>query len=132
MKGIAANVTRGLTTGSRLDCVDNTGARVVEIIAVKKIKTVRRQYPSAGIGDLIVVTVKKGRPEMKRQLFNAVIVRQRRPYNRPDGLKVQFEDNAAVIVTPEGDLKGSAIKGPVAREAAERWPRVSATASMIV
>ena len=132
MKGIAANVTRGLTTGSRLDCVNNTGARVVEIVAVKKIKTVRRQYPSAGIGDLIIVTVKKGRPEMRRQLFHAVIVRQRRPYNRPDGLKVQFEDNAAVIVTPEGDLKGSAIKGPVAREAAERWPRVSATASMIV
>ena len=132
MKGIAANVTRGLTTGSRLDCVDNTGARVVEIIAVKKIKTVRRQYPSGGVGDLVVVTVKKGRPEMKRQLFNAVIVRQRMPYNRPDGLKVQFEDNAAVIITPEGDLKGSAIKGPVAREAAERWPRVSATASIIV
>jgi len=132
MKGIAANVTRGLTTGSRLDCVDNTGARVVEIIAVKQIKTVRRQYPSGGVGDLVVVTVKKGRPEMKRQIFNAVIVRQRMPYNRPDGLKVQFEDNAAVIITPEGDLKGSAIKGPVAREAAERWPRVSATASIIV
>ncbi|MGC9554601.1 MAG: 50S ribosomal protein L14 [Thermoplasmatota archaeon] len=132
MKGIAAKVTRGLITGTRLDCVDNTGARVVEIVAVKHIKTTRRQYPSAGVGDLIVVTVKKGKPEMKRQLFHAVVVRQRMPYNRPDGMKVQFEDNAAVIVTPEGDLKGSVIKGPVAREAAERWPRVSATASMIV
>jgi len=69
---------------------------------------------------------------MKRQMFNAVIVRQRMPYRRPDGMKVQFEDNAAVIVTPEGDMKGSAIKGPVAREAAERWPRISATASTIV
>ncbi|HDS59349.1 MAG TPA: 50S ribosomal protein L14 [Thermoplasmatales archaeon] len=132
MKGIAAKVTRGLITGTRLDCVDNTGARVVEIVAVKHIKTTHRQYPSAGVGDLIVVTVKKGKPEMKRQLFHAVVVRQRMPYNRPDGMKVQFEDNAAVIVTPEGDLKGSVIKGPVAREAAERWPRVSATASMIV
>ncbi|KAA0003613.1 MAG: 50S ribosomal protein L14 [Thermoplasmata archaeon] len=132
MKGIASNVTRGLSTGSRLDCVDNTGARIVEIVAVKHIKTTRRQYPSAGVGDLVVVTVKKGKPEMKRQLFNAVIVRQRMPYRRPDGTKVQFEDNAAVIVTPEGDMKGSAIKGPVAREAAERWPRISATASTIV
>lgn len=132
MKGIAAKVTRGLVTGTRLNCVDNTGARVVEIVAVKHMKTTRRQYPSAGVGDLIVVTVKKGKPEMKRQLFHAVVVRQRMPYNRPDGMKVQFEDNAAVIVTPEGDLKGSVIKGPVAREAAERWPRVSATASMIV
>jgi len=132
MRGISAKVTKGVCTGSRLDCVDNTGARVVEVVSVKHIKTTRRQQPSAGVGDKIVVTVKKGRPEMKRQLFEAVVVRQRRPYHRADGMSIQFEDNAAVIITPEGDMKGSAIKGPVAREAAERWPRVAATASMIV
>src|SRR5439155_204376 len=60
------------------------------------------------------------------------LVRQRRPFRRPEGMMVQFEDNACVIVTPEGEVKGSDIKGPVAREAAERWPRVAATASMIV
>jgi large subunit ribosomal protein L14 len=125
-------MTKGVSTGSRLDCVDNTGARVVEVVSVKHIKTTRRQQPSAGVGDKIVVTVKKGRPEMKRQLFEAVVVRQRRSYHRADGMSIQFEDNAAVIITPEGDMKGSAIKGPVAREAAERWPRIAATASMIV
>jgi len=132
MKGIAAQVTKGLPTGARLECVDNTGARIVEIVSVKHIKTTHRRYPSAGVGDMVTVSVKKGRPEMKRQLFNAVIVRQRMPYRRPDGTRVQFEDNAAVIVTPEGDPKGSAIKGPIAREAADRWPRVASTASTIV
>jgi large subunit ribosomal protein L14 len=132
MKGIAGNITRGLPTGARLECVDNTGARVVEIIAVKGIKGIHRRYPAAGVGDLVVVTVKKGRPEMKRQVLHAVVVRQKRPYRRPDGRRVQFEDNAAVIVSPQGDTKGSAIKGPVAREAADRWPRIAAAASIIV
>src|SRR5438093_1247153 len=72
------------------------------------------------------------RYEKRKQVMNAVIVRQRRPFRRPEGMMVQFEDNACVIVTPEGEVKGSDIKGPVAREAAERWPRVAATASMIV
>lgn len=132
MKGIAGNITRGLPTGAHLDCVDNTGARVVEIISVKGIKGIHRRYPTAGVGDLVVVTVKKGRPEMKRQVTYAVIVRQRRPYRRADGMRVQFDDNAAVIVTLQGDTKGSAIKGPVAREAADRWPRIAAAASTIV
>ncbi|KAA0000576.1 MAG: 50S ribosomal protein L14 [Thermoplasmata archaeon] len=132
MKGIAAKVTRGLPTGAKLECADNTGARIVEIIAVKGLKTVHRQYPSAGVGDMVLVTVKKGKPELKRQVFHAVIIRQRMPYRRPDGTRVQFEDNAAVIVTPQGDMKGSAIKGAVAREAADRWPRVAAAASIIV
>lgn len=132
MKGIAGNITRGLPTGARLSCVDNTGARIVEIVSVSKIGGVHRRYPSAGIGDIVTITVKKGKPEMKRQLFNAVIVRQRRPYRRPDGVMIQFEDNAAVIITPEGDPKGSVVKGAIAREAAERWPRVGSMAATIV
>ncbi len=132
MKGIAASVTKGLPTGAVLECADNTGARLVEIIAVKHKRTVHRRYPSAGVGDMVLVTVKKGKPEMKRQVWHAVIIRQRMPYRRPDGTRVQFEDNAAVIVTPDGDMKGSAIKGPVAREAADRWPRIASAASIIV
>ncbi len=132
MKGIAGSITRGLPTGARLSCIDNTGARIVEIVSVSKIGGVHRRYPSAGIGDMVTITVKKGKPEMKRQLFNAVIVRQRRPYRRPDGVMIQFEDNAAVIITPEGDPKGSVVKGAIAREAAERWPRVGSMAATIV
>lgn len=132
MRGIPGNVTRGLPTGARLDCVDNTGAKIVEIITVPGTHTTHRRYPSAGVGDKIIVTVKKGTPEMRRQIVQAVIVRQKRPFRRPDGVTVLFEDNACVIITEDGEVKGSQIKGPVAREAAQRWPRISATASTIV
>lgn len=132
MKGLPGKQTRGLPTGARLECIDNTGAKQVEIIAVLGYKGVRRRYPRATIGDIIVGSVKKGTPEMRKQIVNAVIVRQRMPFRRPDGLMVQFEDNACVITTETGETKGSDIKGPVAREAAERWPRIAATASMIV
>ena len=108
MKGIAGNQTRGLQNGSRLAVIDNTGAKEIEIITVPGYHGVARRVPSAGI------------------------VRQRRPMRRPDGTIVYFEDNAAVITTETGETKGTDIKGPVAREAAERWPRVSATASIIV
>ena len=132
MKGIAGRQTRGLPKGAYLSCIDNTGARVVQIVEVPKYHGTLRRYPSAGIGDLLVVSVKKGTPEMRKQLVYAVIVRQKRPFRRSDGVMVQFEDNAVVITTPTGETKGTDIKGPVAREAAERWPRIAATASMIV
>ncbi len=132
MKGLAGKQTRGLPVGARLKCADNTGAKVVEIITVPKYHGVRRKYPSAGVGDMLIVSVKKGTPEMRKQVFHAVVVRQRRPFFRADGTAVQFEENAAVIVNENGDPKGSEIKGPVAREAAERWPRIAATASIIV
>jgi large subunit ribosomal protein L14 len=92
----------------------------------------RRRLPSAGIGDLVMVSCREGTPEMRRQLFNAVIVRQKRPYQRQDGSRIQFEDNAAVILTPEGTLRGSDIKGPVAKEAVERWARIGNLARMVV
>lgn len=132
MKGVGSSVTRGLPKGARLDCADNTGAKLVEIIDVPKYHGTRRRYPSAGIGDLIVVSVKKGTAQMRKQVVYAVIIRQRRPYRRPDGTVISFEDNAVVITTEKGDAKGSDIKGPVAREAAERWAQIAARASIIV
>ncbi|UCD14281.1 MAG: 50S ribosomal protein L14 [Thermoplasmatales archaeon] len=132
MKGIAGRMMRGLPVGARLDCIDNTGAKVVQILMTQKLKGVHRRYPKAGVGDMIVVSVKKGASDMKRQILKAVIVRQRRPFRRPDGTMVQFEDNAAVLVTDTGETKGTMIKGPVAIEAAERWPKIASLASIIV
>ena len=80
----------------------------------------------------MIVSVKKGATEMRRQILKAVIVRQRRPFRRPDGLMVQFEDNAAVIITETGETKGTMIKGAVAIEAAERWPKIAALAATIM
>lgn len=132
MKGIAGRQTNGLPVGANMDCIDNTGANTVEIVTVPGKGSVHRRNPSAAVGDRVIVTVKKGTPEMRRELHQAVIVRARRPFRRPDGTMVQFEDNAAVIITETGETRGSDIKGPVAREAAERWPRVGALASSIV
>lgn len=132
MKGIAGKAMRGLPIGARLECIDNTGAKIVQLVMTPKLKGTHRRYPKAGVGDMVIISVKKGAADMKRQLMKAVIVRQKRPFRRSDGTMVQFEDNAAVIVTETGDTKGSMIKGPVALEAAERWPRIAATASIIV
>lgn len=131
--GVTAVVPiRALPTGARLACVDNTGAKELQIISVVDYKGVRRRMPKAGVGDHIVASVKKGTPEVRKQIVRAVVVRQAKEYMRVDGMHIKFEDNAAVLITPEGAPRGSEIKGPVAREAAERWPRVAGIASIVV
>ena len=122
----------GLTIGSMLNCADNTGARRLKIIQMVGYKGRKRRLPTVGVGDLVTVSCREGTPEMRKQLFNAVVVRQKRLYQRTDGTRVQFEDNAAVILTPEGTLRGSDIKGPVAREAVARWARLGNIARMVV
>jgi len=62
----------------------------------------------------------------------AVVVRQSKPWRRPDGIFLYFEDNAGVIVNPKGEMKGSAITGPVAKEAAELWPRIASNAGVVM
>jgi large subunit ribosomal protein L14 len=132
MLGHGARISRGLPAGSVLRCADNTGARELRLIQVMGYKGRLRRYPSAAVGDKITISVRHGTPDMRKKIFQAVIVRQRKPYRRADGLWVQFEDNAAVIITPEGEMKGSEIRGPVAKEAAERWPRIASASSIIV
>ncbi len=125
-------VNTGLQVMSRARVADNSGAKEVTIIGVPGYRGRLRRVPPAGVGDLVVVSVKKGTPEMRKKIFKAIIVRQRRPYRRPDGSWVSFEDNAVVILTPEGTPKGTEIRGPIAREAAERWPQIANLASIIV
>ena len=125
-------LSKGVSVGTRLTCADNTGAKIIEIIAVKGFKGRLNRYPTASVGDMVIVSVKKGTPQMRRQVLPAIVIRQRKMYRRPNGLWVQFEDNAAVIASPEGNPRGSEIRGPVAKEAAERWPRVAHAASTIV
>ncbi|MBT5022102.1 50S ribosomal protein L14 [Candidatus Woesearchaeota archaeon] len=133
MKAINAKVTRALVQGSTLATCDNSGAKLIKIISIKKLKTTKKRMPAAGIGDLFLASVKKGKPEMRKQVVFAVLVRQRKEYRRPDGTRVKFEDNAAVILKDDkGNPKGTLLKGPVAKEAAARWPGVSKIASIII
>jgi large subunit ribosomal protein L14 len=132
MLGHGPKLSRGLQPPAILRCADNTGARRLRLIQVMGYKGRLRRYPSAAVGDKITVSVRQGTPDMRKKIFQAVIVRQRKPFRRIDGVWVAFEDNAAVVITPEGEMKGSEIRGPVAKEAAERWPRIASASSIII
>nr|MDO8081932.1 50S ribosomal protein L14 [Candidatus Freyarchaeota archaeon] len=126
------DLSRGLNVGAKVPCADNSGAKVVEIIDVIGYKGRLNRLASATVGDMTVVSVKKGTPDMRRQILRAIVVRQKKPFRRPNGDWIQFEDNAAVITGPDGQPKGTEIRGPIAKEAAERWSRLAGVASMIV
>lgn len=132
MKAVRASITKALNVGSYLNCADNTGAKLLQIIAVMGYKGIRKRQPKAGVGNMIKVTVKEGDVKIRKQMANAVIIRQKAEYRRPDGLRVSFEDNAAVLVDEKGDPKGTEIKGPIAKEAVERFSGLGKIASIVV
>ncbi|XP_031482306.2 60S ribosomal protein L23 [Nymphaea colorata] len=133
--GSAGNKFRmslGLPVAATVNCADNTGAKNLYIISVKGIKGRLNRLPSACIGDMVMATVKKGKPDLRKKVMPAVIVRQRKPWRRKDGVYMYFEDNAGVIVNPKGEMKGSAITGPIGKECADLWPRIASAANAIV
>ena len=132
MRPISARVTKALNVGSYLVCADNSGAKLLKIISVKGYKGVRGRIPKAGVGDLVKVSVKEGDVKVRKQVFTALIIRQKKEYRRKEGIRIKFEDNAAILMTDEGEPKGTSIKGPVAREAVERFSPVGKIASMVV
>jgi len=132
MEALKADVTQGLEKGSLINCADNTGARQLKVISTSGYSGTISRHPKAGLGDKVTVSVTKGTPEMRRQVLEAVVIRQRKSIRRPDGTRVKFEDNAAVIVDENEDPRGTEIKGPIAREVAERFGSIASTATMIV
>jgi len=133
MKPVKSKTTRGLPVQSFVFTCDNSGAKLLKIVSVKGHKTVRGRYPAAGIGDLVLASVKKGKLEMRKTVVPAVIVRQKKEFRRPDGTRVKFEDNAAVVLKDDkGNPKGTIFKGPIAKEVAERWPAIAKVATNIV
>lgn len=115
-----------------MNCADNTGAKNLYIISVKGIKGRLNKLPAAAIGDMVLATVKKGKPELRKKVMPAIVIRQRKSWRRKDGTVIMFEDNAGVIVNPKGEMKGSGVTGPVAKEAADIWPRVASNAGTVV
>ncbi|AFP65420.1 60S ribosomal protein L23 (nucleomorph) [Chroomonas mesostigmatica CCMP1168] len=122
----------GLPVGAIISCADNTGAKNLHIIAVSRIKGRLNRLPASGPGDMILATVKKGKPELRKKVLTAVVIRQKKSWRRKDGIFISFEDNAGIIVNPKGELKGSAISGPVTKECADLWPKIASTASCII
>jgi len=133
MKAISARVTRGLNIGSKAIAADNSGARIVRITGVVHGKSRKGRQQFAKVGDWVKVSVRAGKPDMKGQLFDAVIIRQRMPYRRITGERICFEDNAVALLKDEkGNPKGTMIKGPVAREISERWKEVAKLAPFVL
>ncbi len=133
MKALKAKVTKAFQKDTRIATCDNSGARILRVISVKRRKTKKGRNPDCGVGDFITASVVKGNPTMRKQLVNAIIVRQKKEYRRPDGTRIKFEDNAAVVLKDnKGNPKGTLLKGPIAKEAADRWPGISRLAKIIV
>lgn len=133
MKASKSNVTRALPIHTELEACDNSGAKILQIISVRGHKTRKGRRSAAGVGDFVTAVVKVGVPLMRKQKVYAIIVRQKKEYRRHDGMRVKFESNAAVVLKDEkGNPKGTFIKGPVAKEAVERWSGVAKIASIVV
>jgi len=125
-------MTCGLQVASVMNCADNSGAKNLYIMAVKGWGARLNRLPKAAPGDFVLATVKKGKPELRKKVHLACIIRQRKQWRRSDGVMIYFEDNAGVIVNTKGEMKGSQILGPVAKECAELWPKISAAAPTVV
>ena len=133
MKAIKSRITKALPTGALIPTCDNSGAKIIKIFSVKGHKTSKGRLPSAGVGDLVLASVKRGRPDMVKEVVFAIIVRQKKEYRRPDGTRIKFEDNAAVVLKDEkGNPKGTLLKGPIAKEVCDRWPGISKLAKIVV
>ncbi len=104
---------------TRLKVADNSGAR--EIMCIRVLGGSARKY--ASVGDVIIASVKQAQPGgqvKKGDVVRAVVVRTAKEYGRPDGSHIRFDDNAAVLINPQGNPRGTRIFGPVARELRER------------
>jgi len=133
MQAVTSSITKALPVGTVLETCDNSGAKEIKIIAVIGAKTVKGRIPSAGVGNLIMAAVQKGKPEMRKQVVHALIVRQKKEYRRADGTRIKFEDNAAIVLKDnKGNPKGTIFKGAIAKEVVDRWAPISKIASIIV
>ncbi|MGD8859163.1 MAG: 50S ribosomal protein L14 [Myxococcales bacterium] len=121
-----------IQTESVLDVADNSGAK--RVMCIKVLGGSRRRY--AGIGDVIVVSVKEALPNSrvkKGDVAKAVVVRTARETGRPDGTYIKFDTNSAVLINPQGEPVGTRIFGPVARELrAKRFMKIISLAPEVV
>merc|ERR1712050_222713 len=129
--GVKVKISNCLPVASVMNCADNTGAKNLYMIAVVGCGSRLNRMPRGSVGDQFLASVKKGKPELRKKVLQAVIIRQRKAYRRREGYFIYFEDNAAVIINNKGEMKGSGITGPVAKECADLWPRIASNASSI-
>lgn len=132
MKGLGTNVSKTLIPSSVITCADNSGAKSIMIINKEGKAGRKGRLSRAGIGDVVVCSVKIGSPQYVKKTVRAVIIRQKQPIRRTNGMRVKFEDNAGILINDLNLPIGTEVKGPVAREVIERFIKVANIASKVV
>ena len=116
---------------TRLTVADNSGAK--EVLCIRVLGGTRKRY--ARVGDKIVVSVKNALPggDLKKgSVSKAVVVRTSKEYRRPDGSYIRFDDNACVLFNNAGEMRGTRIFGPVAREVREGYTKIVSLAPEVL
>ena len=133
MKALTAKIPKALQLKSIIECADNSGAKKLEIISVKGYKGRLRRIPKAGIGDIVICSVVKGKEKVVHTVVYAVIVRQKKEFRRPDGTHVKFTDNAAVLVNSKTfEPQGTEVRTAIAKEVVERFSPIGKIASIVI
>ena len=132
MRGFSTKVTKTLVPMSTLTCADNSGA-----IQFKMINTLGKGHrhgrlAAAGLCDIIIASVIKGNSTYLKKPVRVLIIRQKAPIRRANGMRVRFEDNAGIMIGEDNLPIGTEVKGAMAREIAERFLKVSGIASRLV
>lgn len=132
MKGLSAHITGGLTVESHIKVDDNSGVKMLRVLAKEGYRGRRGRLPDIGVADVFSASVIQGKAEMRKKIVRAVVIRQRKEYRRATGERIKFEDNAAVLLTDKNEPQASEIKGVVAKEVAERFPKVATISKNVI
>ncbi len=132
MKAVSSKMSGGVTIGSVVKVDDNSGAKKIRVIAKEGYKGRRRRLPTISVGDILIGSVIEGKKDLRKKVVRAVLIRQKKEYRRASGERIKFEDNACVLITDKNEPKASEIKGVVAKEVAERFPKISTISKNIV
>jgi large subunit ribosomal protein L14 len=132
MRGFSTKITKTLVPMSTLACADNSGA--VEFRIINKLGKGHRRgrLAAAGICDIVIASVIKGTPAYLKKPVRVVIIRQKAPMRRSNGMRVRFEDNAGIMIGEDNLPIGTEVKGVMAREVIERFVKVGGIASKVI
>ncbi len=133
-KPIKAKITKAISVGTYLNVADNSGAKKVQVIAVRSYHGRNNRLAKAGVGDIVFAVVKEGNLKLKSKVVPCIIIRQRKEYRRKNGMHIKFEDNACILLrdVKKIDPAGTLVKGPVAAEVVQRFMHLSKIAKLVV
>lgn len=132
MKGLSSRISKTLVPGAVLTCADNSGALEFRMIHIIGKGGKHGRMASAGVGDIISASVRKGNATYLKKPVRVVVIRQRDEIRRSGNMRVRFEDNAGIMINDENLPIGTEVKGAMAREVVERFVKVAGIASRIV